>query len=89
MECDWKAWSITPILDPRFVKGILGCLMIKTVVPHLDLDCFSVYRENSVLIKLTFFPFHFFMEQKSPVTLIVILICFALQANIIHTTLIS
>lgn len=77
MEFNWEAWSIVLTSDPRFVKGIWGCLVIKIVVTYLDLDCSNDCRENSDLIELTFFPFHVFME-KSPMTLIIIHICFAL-----------
>lgn len=67
MEFDYETWSITLTSDPGFLQGILGCLMIKTVVPHLDLDCCNGCSENSDLIELTFFPSHFFMQQKSPI----------------------
>lgn len=38
VEFDWEAWSITLTSDPRFAKGILVGLMVKTVVTYLDLD---------------------------------------------------
>lgn len=66
-EFGLEDWSTAFTSDPRCVKCILGLLMLKTVVPHLVLDCSNDCRDNSdYFFELLnyFFPAHFFMEKK-------------------------